>query len=711
MTKHNIWSISITGLLFALLFTPLIVSSSLYFPYITGKFFAFRIIITITLILWGILILKNQEFLPKKSYIIFVTGIFLLWVAISNFFGVEVKNSFFSNYERMEGWFTHLYLFVYLVILSSVLQTEKIWNWFLGTSVLVGNIVALSAVFDRESRTQIILGNSTYVAIYMLLNFFFVALLIYKLYKKRIEDIVIKYAGFVYLVSSMILFVYVIFKTQTRGTILALIFSTMLFFILCAISYWKNKVVRMVTLSLFILSVAGSVLFWQNRGASFIQNNPSLLRIATISANEGTGKARLINWGIAFEGIKEKPVFGWGQENYTYVFAQKYDPHMYAQEPWFDRTHNAFIDWAVQNGIPALILYLLIFVSAVYVIKKSTSLARVEKNLLIALLMGYIIHNIFVFDNYSSYLLFFTVLAFIVFHSQKPKFEINCDEKTKQLSLMVIALLFIILSVFTIIKPMIVGNDLIDALSQKDGNEIMKIYKSIFDKNTFGSTEASIRYLADVNLFLQVDNVEFKNKYIESARKVGEDLTKNSNDVRKLETYGTFLLQIGDVKKAIEVLEKAQKLAPNRHNNLYTLGIAYMNIGEKEKGKEVFKHAYEILPENMKAKTYYGAVLLMIGDKSGQELIKDYSYQDPFFLNVFANLKQYKEVIKIREQMKKDDPTDYQNQVSLAVAYSLDGQKLKAIQIITEVQKAIPEFKGQGDYLIKEIQAGRKISK
>ena len=110
-----------------------------------------------------------------------------------------------------------------------------------------------------------------------------------------------------------------------------------------------------------------------------------------------------------------------------------------------------------------------------------------------------------------------------------------------------------------------------------------------------------------------------------------------------------------------------------------------------------------------KAKAYYGVLLLLNGDASGKELIKDYSDKDSFILSMLVRTKQYKEVIKLREQTKLDNPTDYQNQVSLAVAYVLDGQKMKAIEILKEVQKAVPEFKPQGDALIRDILAGKKI--
>lgn len=710
MTKHNIWSISIITLLFAVLFTPLIVSSGLYFPFITGKVFTFRIIASIVLILWLILVLKNPKYAPRKSCVLAVSGIFVLWLALANSFGVDPFNSFFSNFERMEGWFTHLYLFAYLLVLSSVVQTEKLWNWILNVSVMVANIIALKAAFDSVSRTQAILGNSTYVAIYVLFNMFFAGLLLYRVWNKKTQEVALKYTCVAYYVSSMILFVYVIFRTQTRGTVLALVFSSILFLILLSISYWKDKRVRITSIILLLCAIIGSIVFWTNREASFIQNNPLLNRVASISISEGTGKARIVNWGIALEGIKENPVLGWGQENYSYVFAQKYDARMYGEEPWFDRTHNAFLDWSIQGGIPVALLYILLFMSAIIAIIKSSSLTKVEKNILIATLAGYVIHNMFVFDNYSSYLMFFTLLGFIIHHSNKETLEINLPEKIKQTTVIVLIAIIGIISVFTIIKPYSASKDLIKAIIEKDQIKALGIYEKILNKNTFAQTETGIRLLADARTYVSSENPEVVKKYSELTARIGEKFTQ-TNDVRRLETYGAFLLQSGDIKQAVKILEKAQSFAPDRQNNLYTLGIAYINNQEIEKAKEVLKHAHDVLPENPKAKSYYGAMLMITGEKEYEKYIEGYSYKDSFFISIFSQAKKYKEVIKIREQLKADNPKDYQNQVSLAVAYSVDKQPAKAIAIIREVQKAVPEFKEQGDYLIKEIQAGRSLVK
>ena len=61
---------------------------------------------------------------------------------------------------------------------------------------------------------------------------------------------------------------------------------------------------------------------------------------------------------MSWQGVKEHPILGWGQENYIVLFNKYYDPKMYQQEPWFDRSHNVFFDWLVSGGILALLAYL-----------------------------------------------------------------------------------------------------------------------------------------------------------------------------------------------------------------------------------------------------------------------------------------------------------------------------------------------------------------
>ena len=128
------------------------------------------------------------------------------------------------------------------------------------------------------------------------------------------------------------------------------------------------------------------------------------------------------------------------------MFAKYNDARMYAQEPWFDRSHNVFMDWLIAAGALGLVAYLALYFSAIWTMwcskysknHKNSRNEFIEKALLTGLLVAYFIHNIFVFDNLISYILFFIVLAYIHFafnriHSRvknqfwtKFKFAANC---------------------------------------------------------------------------------------------------------------------------------------------------------------------------------------------------------------------------------------------------------------------------------------------
>lgn len=706
MSKHNFWSISLISILFALLLTPLIVSVSLYFPYVTGKVFAFRLGTTVALAAWLVLVLKRPEYLPKKSGILAASGIFLIWLAICNIFGIDRQSSFFSNFERMEGWFTHLYLFIYLVVLSSVIKTDKMWNWMLGSSVVVANIIALIAAFDQEQRTNVVLGNSTYVAIYVLFNLFFVFLLAYRMSRTRASDAAVRFAAYAYYAVTALLFVYVIFRTQTRGTILALVFSAGFFAVLTTISHWKHKRVRVVSLSLLTLVLAASALFWINRDSQFIQNNPMLARVTTISASEGTGRARLVNWSIAWEAIKDRPLLGWGQENFIYAFPMHFNPQMYNQEAWFDRTHNALLDWGVQGGVLATLLYLSLFAVAAHAVHRSTSLTRTEKNILHTLFVAYLIHNMFVFDNYSSYLMFFLTLGLVMHHQHKGTLMVS--EKTRQIGLAVGLIGAVWIGYVVILQPYTVARGLIATVSSQDAQAALAGYERLSQKDTFGNFEVFTRMATDAGAFLRVPDQALVERYITLVQQEGQQmLAESPRSLRVHEFFGSFLYQTGNVDAAVELLERARAIAPNRQSNLYILGYAYVEQGELDKAVEVFKHAYDVLPENEKARQHYGAALLLKGDQAGRALIEGYSYKDSFFLTVFNRTKQYKEVISILEQMIADQPTNYQLQVSLAVAHLESGNREKAIEIIRGVMKAVPAFEPQGAQIIKDIQSGK----
>ncbi|MBU2109637.1 O-antigen ligase family protein, partial [Patescibacteria group bacterium] len=331
----NIIRYLILGGIFILPVTVLIVAESLFFPFITGKNFFFRILVEILLGLWLILAIYDKRYRPKKSWILYFLTAFIAVLVLSTIFSANPYRSFWSNYERMEGLITFLHLFAYFLVFTAVLNTEKLWKWFFHISLGVSVIVAFYGIFQLAGKLEIhqggarldaTLGNASYLAIYMVFHIF---LALWYFLKTR------DWYKWFYL-PVIILETLILYYTATRGAILGFIAG--LFITALIVGFFSDsRKIRIYAVSTLVLIVVLTGLFFSLRSSDFIIKNPVLTRFAGISLTETTTQSRFVIWGMSWEGFKERPILGWGPENYNLVFNKYYEPVLWKQEPWFDR--------------------------------------------------------------------------------------------------------------------------------------------------------------------------------------------------------------------------------------------------------------------------------------------------------------------------------------------------------------------------------------
>src|SRR3989344_8477318 len=133
---------TVIGALFLLTLIPFFIAQSLFFPFITGKNFAFRILIDIMAGGWLTLALVYPQYRPRRSWILGAFAIFVIIIALADAFGTYPFKSFWSNYERMDGWVTLAHLFMLVVVASSMLNTEKLWKTFWQTELVMSLLIA-----------------------------------------------------------------------------------------------------------------------------------------------------------------------------------------------------------------------------------------------------------------------------------------------------------------------------------------------------------------------------------------------------------------------------------------------------------------------------------------------------------------------------------------------------------------------------------------
>lgn len=546
LQKFLKWSIA--SLLIIIPFVFFLITDSLIFPYITGKNLWFRFIIEFALILYAILVYINKDYLIKKSKIFYCYLSFILILFVANIFGASPYNSFYSGFERMEGFWTHLHLLAYFILLVSIFRDKNDWkkvfafvfvmsmpifiygylqlygqsafysNFALMSEPVKNSIQSLNNFFPTGQgnglRIDSTFGNSAYSAIFFALiiilsamkaitantwsslknmgsNLYIISGLFlssfilvtresmtFILENLKRSDIFGIYGFFVFL--SFVMFVWLsylfirnsfkdkissyfyallslsalvlLYYTQTRGTYIALLISIL--FVLGGLYFNRNKIENSFIRKVIVFKVYGlllttifvivaTVLYMNVSSKSFgeiAKSNLFLNRITTINLNvfnpyqiylglkndtydkmverfgEATLASRVMNIGMATDFVLDSFksfLIGNGQENYVYVFSKYHDSRMYSQEPWFDRAHNVLFDWLTASGILGLFAYILLFVISIVSAIKSHKINIIEKYFISGALIAYFVHNLFVFDNITSYIMFIILIAYV----------------------------------------------------------------------------------------------------------------------------------------------------------------------------------------------------------------------------------------------------------------------------------------------------------
>ena len=386
--------------------TPLVLFEKLPFPFITEKTLYFRLLVDMLLCVWAMVAFRDTDYLPKRTplnmAVLLLGGVTLL----TAIFGYDFRYSFWSGLERMEGFMGLFYLLIYFFVISNSLKNQKQWQTLFMVSCGVACVLVLWSIFKEFQAVSVgerlfsNLGNPTYLGLYLLLHLFLVGFIILEGSPK------IKKIGFLMLPILLI----GLLMTQSRSTVLGLLMGV---FILIIFTIKSSPKIRL-SLGGFILIVvlAGITLFSLRNNKSFLENHSTISRVVTVLTSKTTGISRLNNWKIAFEGLKEKPILGWGQENYQVVFAKYFKPEMYNDAPWYDRSHNFLLDALVSGGIIGLLAFLLPFGLMGYFTLRSSTFSKIQKGLFLGVLVAYFTHNFFGFDSLTGMMGMWLILAY-----------------------------------------------------------------------------------------------------------------------------------------------------------------------------------------------------------------------------------------------------------------------------------------------------------
>ncbi len=712
--------------LFLVPFLTLYVENDFFFPYITGKNFAFRIIVEAVFASWIILALYDAEYRPRFSWLLTAFSAFILVMFAANLNAEHLNTAFWSNFERMDGYVTLLHLFVYFVVLGAVLKTPQAWSYFLHTSLVVAGFVALKGLSQLSGdtvRVDSTLGNAAYMAVYMLFHIFFLA---YLFVQTKVTPYRIMYA------LLAVLFVFVLLQTGTRGTAIGIMVGALVSVGYTALFATRLKQVQKYAFGSLLLLLVGIGGFVTARDTDYIQSTPALARIANIDLGNDL-RIRSIIWGEAVEGVKERPLLGWGQGNFNYVFNAQYDPQLYAQEQWFDRTHNIVFDWLIAGGIIGFISYLLIFVAIFYyllvrpIIRLDDSFTVLERAVLLGLIMGYITHNLVVFDNIVSYIFFGTILALIHSRVAVPMPNIMSFKLPVPIIGQVVTPVVVVglgLCIYFVNMPSILAaGDLINAFQTKDLPGRLAGFELALSRGSFAQQEIVEQFAqqamgvaASADPAAEAVRAEFTTKAEAELLKM---VAAKPGDARLHVFLASYYRTIGNLPQAQAQMVVARSLSPEKQAIILQQGAVELSLGKNEAARDFFKAAFLLDETNNEARSYYVASLFYTKETdAAKELIKTapvgFSETLPtndFMIAAVSYAMDYAYLAELYEA-RVLIPTDNvqlksQNWASLSFAYYQLKQNDKSIDALARAAVAVPSFAATAQCFSKNLKAGK----
>ena len=676
----------------AVLFVPLMVFNSLYFPYIFSKALYFQTLVEILLLVYFWLAWKLPQYRPNfKSPLVFLPGLFVLVLLVTSYFGVDFERSFFSYQERMTGILLWMHFYIWLVIVVGCIKQRAQWMKLVKISLLISLWVGLRALAQKAgfswagSQTAVLtgtLGNTIFLGCYAGMHFFLAGLVFF--YEKIKWQ---KYLAGVIGIFSL----YIMFGAGSRGEMLGVGAGILVFLFLEALTI-KNLKKRWILVGVGLLLVGSFIFLNTQRDSAWVKKLP--YGIYRLSSAAKLDQSRILAWGSAWKGFKEKPWTGWGWENFDAPFDKYYDPALTRSglgNTWYDKAHSQVFDLLALSGIFGLLSYLAFYGAYLwraYGQKRRLTKILIDNNspqtgteiramhVLIAAIVAYFVQNLTAFDTPGVMVSFFFILGMTYHFSgqqaerkmasvpivepiqpviaaklsikEMRRLERKLEKKqTSSVGVSLPPVLVIILSIGVICvlwwqinwQPCQASKRFIELWSRRvvEPEATVERFKVILVNNLFTRAEFKMKTVELVNERWSDKKLK-ADKFKELLQMGIEGMEDNIRESPYSTRYYIYLSQLyamgADfypeyIDNANQILLEAIELSHGRQEIYYNLAMNYLSRENLEEAEKYARQAFDLDPQVLDSKNILGLVLLVKGDfDDGIGLVGDTFYRD-----------------------------------------------------------------------------------
>lgn len=696
---------------------------------------------------------KNPVFLPFWILI----G-YCVWIFASAVFSLDIGYSLWGSPLRGGGSVAYILLILFSLLLFFILKAkdwDRVWNW----NIIVGIIVSIIAIFQRFGifgelfvgrfdRPVSTLNNPIFLALYLLVLFFIS--LSFFFFKKS------KWFYF----FSCLLFLFVIFISGTRAALLGAGLGLMFFAFFFPSKSQKAKRIKIAAAGIVISSVI--LFFWLNTQPQLVQRisknriiGITFSRIWTLTGNFSLYNifaSRASGWEMAVKAIKDRPIFGYGPENFSIAFDKYYNPNLpgigissdisQGRTTWWDKAHSFFFEIGSTCGIPALIAYLSVFGILFWKLRKEKSAI---KHGIQAGFIAYLVADFFSIDSFSTNLVAFSLVSYSLFllRGEKPEEKIlpKRSSSWKYVFLFFLAVFLLVFSWSYSVKPLLANKELNKIIYWSEHKQCDAALKEAERATSADGSISAFAKLTYLDIVGECSPTQTEEKKIElyhnSISRLKELMLLRPYYTRTWYYYVFYATKIIEKdqslskemkdqfsKEASASFEKAKALSPNRPIILAQGAKFNLAIGN-------FSQAQEIVDQCLKISSQYpdcwwarAEIYLKSGNISkGSEIINssldmglfdfpDHSYTDPYIRNAIVEFINFYNINKIRDynllarlyqKIIIVEYESFQHHASLAYVYKELGQYQKAREEAAIVLKLSPESKPIVEEFLKTL--------
>jgi O-antigen ligase len=421
--------------LFAVALTPAIYADSTVTPAQNIKTLFFRGLMFVVSVLFAYLLAFQKSFREEiavnlkllwKNPIFKMMAVLYGILILSTIFSYHPYIGFFGEPEREEG-FLGLTFFYSFFLFATLLFKRKDWYTFFWVSMasqVVTFFVAMYQFTHGLNRTNSVLGNPIYFAVYALCLLAMSSLAWLRCNKER--------NGYAWLAAIFIGIAGIeIFLGNTRSVLLGVAVAFPI-----AVAYAlrhtetifpkisKKKVYR-TTGILCSIVIIFAALFFSTRTAKIWTHIPGLDRISASTVGDATTRSRIVSWSIALHSINPaeagvvRTLVGYGWDNYIYAWQKHYQPALYQYDTaTFDHPHNKLLDMLVMNGALGFLAYMALWYFFIRAVRAYGKKDPASALVLLFWAVAFFVQNLFAFDSISSWILSFAIFGFIIHETE-----------------------------------------------------------------------------------------------------------------------------------------------------------------------------------------------------------------------------------------------------------------------------------------------------